>query len=223
MKKLILFDLDGTLTDSGPGIKKCVQYGLEKCGYPLQSDPVLQSFIGPPLLHQYMTVLGMSREEAKTAIRFYRERYAAVGIYENSLYGGVPEMLAALREENYLLGVTSAKPLHFVHDVLEYFTLRDRFDVIQGAMSDQERPNKVDVIERTLSEIGYESRRDAVWLVGDRKYDAAGAKLCGIGFYGAGWGYAQEGELEAEGAQKIADSPEDLVRMILAEDRLAPE
>lgn len=216
-KKLILFDLDGTLTDSGPGIMNCVKYSLEKTGRQSVSQDVLKSFIGPPLVNQFMDAIGMTRQEAVDSVRIFRERYSVTGIYENTLYPGINEILSRLSDEDYKLGIASAKPMKFVERVAEYFDIRKYFDVVKGALSDNENPNKTDVLGRAISEAGYEDNKKLVYMVGDRRYDVTGAMLCGIGFYGAAWGYAANGELEAAGAKYIASDPYDLFELIIKE------
>ena len=213
-KRVILFDLDGTLTDSGPGIKNCVKYALEKKGYEPLSEKTLTSFIGPPMVQQFQEVLAVSREEAEDLVHTFRERYAVTGIFENSLYPGIKELLTALKKKGFLLGVTSAKPMRFVDRVTEHYEIAAFFDTIQGALSDNEKPDKTEVIARSLKALGYENDRELVSLVGDRKYDAKGAALSKIGFYGVGWGYAAKGELEEAGAQKIVADAEELLKLI---------
>ena len=110
MYKYILFDLDGTLTDSAPGIIRCVQHALEKCGKGTYPDHELLSFIGPPLTESFQKICGMTAEEANTALEYYRERFARVGMYENSVYDGVPELLQNLRQAGKTLAVATSKP-----------------------------------------------------------------------------------------------------------------
>lgn len=217
-KKIILFDLDGTLTDSGPGIMNCVRYSLERTGHEAVSQEVLKSFIGPPLVKQFMDAIGMTKEEAVHAVSVFRERYAVTGIFENSLYPGIKELLQKLSEKDHILGIASAKPMHFVDRVAEYFDIKKYFSIVKGSLSDNENPNKLDVLGRAISEAGYEDKKNLVYLVGDRKYDAAGARLSGIGFYGAAWGYAAKNELEEAGAKKIASDPLELFGLIMDDD-----
>lgn len=216
-KKIILFDLDGTLTDSGPGIMNCVKYSLERTGRQPVTEEVLRSFIGPPLVNQFMDAIGMTRQEAVDSVKIFRERYSVTGIYENSLYPGIKELLSRLSDNDYKLGIASAKPMKFVERVAEYFDIRKYFDVIKGALSDNENPNKTDVLGRAIGEARYDDKKELVYLVGDRRYDAAGAQLSGIGFYGAAWGYAAKGELESAGARYIASNPDELYEMIIKE------
>ena len=127
MYKAILFDLDGTLTDSGEGITKSVQYALEKVGKPEPDLQKLRIFVGPPLLEQFQEYAGIDKETARKAVEIYRERYAPVGIYENELYLGIPEMLSGLKQRGYKLAIASSKPENFVKIVAEYFHIDSYF------------------------------------------------------------------------------------------------
>ena len=136
MYKVILFDLDGTLTDSGEGITRSVQYALEKIGKPEPERQKLNVFVGPPLLEQFQEYAAIDKETAKKAVEYYRERYAPVGIYENELYPGILEMLEELKARGYRLGVASSKPENFVNTVLEHFHMTSYFDQIVGSKPD---------------------------------------------------------------------------------------
>ena len=147
MYKAILFDLDGTLTDSGEGITKSVQYALEKVGKPEPDLQKLRIFVGPPLLEQFQEYAGIDEETARKAVEIYRERYAPVGIYENELYPGIPEMLSGLKQRGYKLAIASSKPENFVKIVAEYFHIDSYFDEMVGSEPEGRRTNKTEVIE----------------------------------------------------------------------------
>ena len=123
MYKAILFDLDGTLTESGEGITKCVQYALEKLGKPEENLKKLEVFIGPPLMEQLMKYAGLDEETAVKAVKYYRERYSNVGIFENKPYPGVENMLQELKRKKYILAVASSKPEDYVKQILDHFHL----------------------------------------------------------------------------------------------------
>ena len=215
MSDVILFDLDGTLTDSGSGIIRCVQYALNYMGKPEGNPENLRCFVGPPLHEQFMEYGGFTSEEADTAVEQYRERYSTIGIYENEVYDQIPELLNLMKENGKILGVASSKPTIFVEEILRHFNLKDYFDVIVGSELDGTRTAKDEVIEEALKQLGDEFHREQVLMVGDRMYDVEGARKCGILCAGAAYGYGGRSELEEAGAVYIADTVEEL--KVLAE------
>lgn len=158
MKKYqyLLFDLDGTLTDSKLGITKCVQYALGKMGWKIPPIEELLCFIGPPLLTSFQEYCGMNQEEAKKATVFYRERYAIKGLFENEVYVGIPENLRELKEAGYILAIATSKPEEYLIRILDHFHLNDYFTVISGSGLSGERNSKAEVIKDTLYQL-------AVW------------------------------------------------------------
>ena len=196
MYKAILFDLDGTLTDSGEGITKSVQYALEKVGKPEPDLQKLRIFVGPPLLEQFQEYAGIDEETARKAVEIYRERYAPVGIYENELYLGIPEMLSGLKQRGYKLAIASSKPENFVKIVAEYFHIDSYFDEMVGSEPEGRRTNKTEVIEETLKRLGFSEHRDQVIMVGDKEHDVFGARRAGLECIAVSYGYGTEEELK---------------------------
>ncbi len=220
MKKgLIIFDLDGTITASAPGVINSVKYAIEKTGKEPLSEKELLSFVGPPMVYQFKLIYGIDDDEAMEMVRIFRERYNTQGVYESSLFPGIKELLEKLKTDGYMLSIATSKAAPTAKQVLEDFKMEKYFEHWHGAIGDNRRADKMDIIERVLKDCGYDNCRDKAFLVGDRKFDAQGSELCGIGFYGAGWGYAPEGELEAYPNLGIAASPEELYEMILAKDK----
>lgn len=211
MYKAILFDLDGTLTDSGEGITKCVQYALEKVGKPEPDREKLRCFVGPPLMEQFMSYAGISQAEAQLAVEYYRERYAPIGIFENSVYEGVETMLAELKRKGYLLGVASSKPEHFVLQVLDHFHLAHFFDQIAGSEMDGSRTKKSQVIEEVLRRFQLEKHREQVLMVGDKEHDVQGAREAGLECIAVSYGYGTREELVGAEPMKIVDSPMEIL------------
>ena len=164
MKKYqyLLFDLDGTLTDSKQGITKCVQYALGKMGWEIPPIEELLCFIGPPLLVSFQEYCGMSEEEAKKATAFYRERYAVTGLFENEVYFGIPETLKRLKEAGYILAIATSKPEEYLIRILEHFHLNDYFAIISGSGLSGERNSKAKVIKDALCQL-------AVWKYCEEK------------------------------------------------------
>lgn len=215
MKKIILFDLDGTLTESGEGITKSVQYALEKMNRPEPDLQKLRVFVGPPLTEQFMAYAGMSREEAERAVFYYRERYSVVGIFENRPYPGIPEMLRILKENGFLLAVASSKNEESVDTVLEHFALKAYFDEAVGSKLDGRRSRKADVIEEALRRFDRRDRREQVIMVGDKEHDVIGAREADIPCVAVTYGYGTMEELEKAGASKIVHTVKELQEYLL--------
>lgn len=211
MYKAILFDLDGTLTDSGEGITKSVQYALEKVGKPEPDLQKLRIFVGPPLLEQFQEYAGIDEETARKAVEIYRERYAPVGIYENELYPGIPEMLSGLKQRGYKLAIASSKPENFVKIVAEYFHIDSYFDEMVGSEPEGRRTNKTEVIEETLKRLGFSEHRDQVIMVGDKEHDVFGARRAGLECIAVSYGYGTEEELKNAHPFKIVNSAEKIL------------
>lgn len=220
MFQYCLFDLDGTLTDSREGITKSVQYGLKCVGIEEPDLKKLEVFIGPPLLDSFMGMYGLNEETAKQAIAFYRERFIPIGIYENKVFPEVARMLRRLQEKGIHLAVASSKPQPFVHKILQYFEIEEFFEVVVGSELDGRRGTKEEVVEEALRQLGVldmpaEQRFSSCAMIGDRKFDIQGAKAYGLTGVGVRFGFAPEGELEAEGADYIVATMEELTELLL--------
>ncbi len=216
-----LFDLDGTLTDPREGITKSVQYALKKQGIEEPDIRKLEFFIGPPLRDSFMTAYGMSREKAEESVAFYRERFAPIGVLENKIFDGIPQLLKALSESGVKIAIASSKPTVFVHQILEHFGIKTYFDVIVGSELDGRRDTKEEVVEEALRQLGMldmdaSDRKSACAMIGDRKFDIQGAKAFGLTGVGVRFGFADEGELEAEGADYIVDTVKELQKLLLS-------
>lgn len=210
MKKTILFDLDGTLTDSGEGIINCVIYALERFGLPIPSRESLRYFVGPPL-HESFIKQGVPADQAEKAVAVYRERYIPIGKFENTPYPGIRELLETLKAEGHTLYVATSKPEQISIDVLEHFDLAKYFDRICGATMDTSRSNKEAVIAYLLEQNG---RTDNIIMVGDTKFDVIGAKAHGIPCIGVSWGYGENQDMLEAGASAIVHSTEELLNLI---------
>lgn len=211
MYRVILFDLDGTLTDSAEGITKSVQFAIGKMG---RTEPPLEDlnqFLGPPLKEEFMKYCNISEPDARKAVEYYRERYNLVGIYENRPYDGVLEMLQSLKAQGYILGVASSKPEYYVEKILQHFGLYQYFEVVTGSEMNGSRTKKADVIEEALRRIGYENRRNEVVMVGDREYDVLGARAMGLDCIAVSYGYGSWDELNAVSPAAVAAAPEELL------------
>ena len=213
---VLLFDLDGTLTDSAEGIMNCAEHALNVMGIVEPDRNKLLRFIGPPLVDSFMDFYGLSREDAMKAVAAYRERYPVKGIFENRVYEGIPEALELLKNGGKRLAVATSKPEVFALRILDYFDLAKYFEVVTGAELSGERNAKAEVIAECLKRLGNPDK-ETVLMIGDRKHDVEGAKLCGIASAGVKFGYAEKNELENAGADYVFDTPLQLAEAVLNE------
>ena len=213
MKKAILFDLDGTLTDSGEGIINCAIYAMERFGIPIPTREYMRSFVGPPL-HESFQRVGMTPQQAEEAVTVYRERYIPIGKFENTPYPGIRELLEKLRADGHKLYVATSKPEKTSVEILEHFDLAKYFDRICGASFDLSRHSKADVIAYLLELNG--ETGNAI-MVGDTAFDVIGAKAHGIPTIGVSWGYGEVKDMEAAGAVAIANTMEALYELLTQE------
>lgn len=216
MYDTILFDLDGTLSDSAEGILNCVEYALEHMGYSAPREELF-CFIGPPLRDMFMQKFGMDEETALRAQAKYRERFSVQGILENTMYEGVDEMLRKLSAAGRRLAVATSKPTEFSRRIIESYGIADCFELVLGSEFDGRRHSKTVVINDVLQELGIAGEeKSRVVMVGDRDYDVVGANNCGIDCVGVYYGYAEPGELEAAGAVKTVATVRELEEFLLS-------
>ena len=210
-KKAVLFDLDGTLTDSGEGIINCAILALEHFGLPIPTREEMRVFIGPPL-HETFIRHGVPADKAEEAVAVYRSRYIPIGKYENRPYDGIRELLETLQNRGYKLYVATSKPEGMSKDILNHFDLAKYFTMICGASMDTSRSSKEAVIAYLMEESG---EKDNMVMVGDTKFDIIGAKHHGIPAIGVSWGYGEVEEMISAGAVAIADTPEELLSLLI--------
>ena len=203
MYQYLLFDLDGTLTNPKEGITKSVQYALRHFGIEVADPDTLTPYIGPPLIPSFMEFHGLTQEQALEALQIYRERFESVGLFENEVLDGVPEMLCSLKQKGRYVAVASSKPEAYVRRILEHFDLLQFFDEVVGASMDEKLSAKKDIIGEALRRMGKSPGDQDVLMVGDRMHDVEGAKLCGLDSLGVYTGCAPEGELEEAGATYV--------------------
>ena len=211
--KCIFFDLDGTLTDSGPGIVASVAYALRKLGVEPPEPEKLRPFIGPPLLWSFAHFYGFDEAKCREALRLYREYFTAGGMFENSVYPGIPRALERLRASGLTLAVATSKPELFSRQIISHFGLDGYFEAICGASMDETRTEKAEVIRYALETVGIPAAEGL--MVGDREHDVLGAKAVGVGCVGVLWGYGSREELAKAGADALAETPEEMADRIL--------
>lgn len=191
---VVLFDLDGTLTDSAIGIKRSVSFALEAVGAPPLDDAVLRRFIGPPLQGSFRDVVGLAEAGVEAAVVAYRSYFERQGMFENAVFAGIPELLAALVEDGRRLAVATSKPQRYAVPIVEHFGLSHYFETVSGPETDGLHETKAHVVREALRRMDVEPSRGVV-LVGDRIHDVEGAREAGIGCIGVLWGYGTPEEL----------------------------
>ena len=214
MFKTILFDLDGTLTDPAEGITNSFINALKHFGIEIPSYEKLCSFIGPPLPATFEKEFGFTGEKNDEAVKKYREHFATKGLFENTVYEGIPELLKSLKEKGFELIVATSKPEKFSIQILDHFDLSKYFDHICGSNLDESRSKKEEVIEYALG-LANNKDKSTILMVGDREYDIIGAQKNNIKSCGILFGYGSKEELQNAGADYIFETVKDLQQFLL--------
>ena len=213
MDETILFDLDGTLTDPKEGITKSVQYALRSFGIDEPNLDKLEIFIGPPLKEMFMEYAHLTEEQSVQAVAKYRERFGPIGILENRVYAGIPELLADLKAAGYKIGLATSKPEIYARQILDRFELMQYFDEVTGSELSGERIKKADVVAEALRRMNITAQQAT--MVGDRKHDVEGAHVCGVKCIGVLFGYGDRAEMEEAGADWICETVEDIRKILI--------
>ena len=207
---LILFDLDGTLTDPKPGITGSIQYALERMGEPVPHADELEWTIGPPLRLNFVRLVGEAR--ADEGVRLYRERFGETGLFENRLIDGIPELLHTLQAQGHQLVVATSKPHVFASRIVEHFGLAPYFTTVYGSELDGTRVDKRDLLRHIRSLEQLHPARSV--MIGDREHDVHGAKAIDVRTIGVRWGYGSDEELQKAGAYALVDSPHEIAEHV---------
>lgn len=214
MKKydVIIFDLDGTLSNSGEGITKSVQYALEKLS--IREDlENLKHFVGPPMKEEMIKSYHFTEEQAMEAVRLYRERYTPIGIYETSLYDGIIELLNKLKELNKIIAMATSKPQSMAEEVLKYLKIDSYFDFVMGADLVGGKQSKAEVLN-ALFEVLPTKDKSKMLMVGDTIFDVQGARMVDVDCIGVSYGYGDKNEMLESGAIAVADTAMELLKHI---------
>jgi phosphoglycolate phosphatase len=210
----VFFDLDGTLVDSGEGVRNSVEYALKKFGIEVENKDSLSCFIGPPLTVSFKTFYGFDDENADRGVAYYREYYKDKGIFEGYVYDGIEETLKRLKDAGKRVMVATSKPEEYAKRVLEKFGIAKYFDFIAGATMDEKtRANKIEIMQYAFDSCGA-SPSDTI-MVGDRLFDIEGAKHFGMECIAVLYGYGSMEEFERYGAEYIVETAEDVANLIL--------
>lgn len=215
-KDYLLFDLDGTLTDPKEGITKAVQYALKHYGIQVDDLDSLCPFIGPPLKDSFQKYYDFPEAQAKEAIQVYREYFSVKGWSQNKVFPGIPEMLGELKAAGKKLYLATSKPEVFAKQILKHFGITSYFEFIGGADLEETRVRKGDVIGYVLENCGLSNKKEKILMVGDREHDVLGAREQGIECVGVLFGYGDRAEMEACHAAYIAESINELRKMLLS-------
>lgn len=210
----ILFDLDGTLTDSAPGILNSVRHACDKLQLEIPPEATLRRFLGPPLPASFRDYLHLNEADVARAVEGFREYYPEKGIFENEVYPGIPELLRDLKAAGKTVVMATSKPEVFARRIMEHFSLDGYFDAICGASLDESRSDKGEVIAYALQTAGITDRQQTV-MVGDREHDVKGAARNNLPCIGALYGYGSVEELTGAGAVALADSVQELHALLL--------
>jgi phosphoglycolate phosphatase len=207
----LFFDLDGTLTDSRPGIMASMRHAMNAIGREAPTDEALLRFIGPPTHDAFRELLGSADPELNArTITIYRERYATLGLFENSVYPGISAGLSALGEAGFTLWVVTSKPEVFANRIIDHFELRRHFKRVYGSELNGERSHKGELIAHVLASEGVHDAQ--AWMIGDRMHDIRGAKQNTLRSAGVLWGYGSRAELAEAGADALFNDMPELVR-----------
>jgi phosphoglycolate phosphatase len=213
--RAVFFDLDGTLTDPKPGITECIRHALGGLGRTPPPAEELLWCIGPPLSASFATLLETTDDTLiARSLALYRERFGTVGLYENAVYPGIPEAVAAVRAAGFATFVATSKPHVYARRIVEHFGLDTLFDGVYGSEMDGTRVEKADLIAYALAEERLVPGR--VLMIGDRQHDMIGARRCGVRAIGVSYGYGSEAELRAHGAEAIAQAPAAIPALVTA-------
>ncbi len=211
----LLFDLDGTLTDSGEGIINCVLYALKHFGMEEKDKILLNSFIGPPLHESFKRCYPhLTEQQVTTALEVYRRRYDTIGMFENRVYDGIPELLDSLRAAGYRLILATAKPECFTFPIMRHFDLERRFDKIYGCIEEIGRYDKFEVIRDLIADNPDINAENTI-MIGDRNHDVSGAAKNGLDCIGVLYGFGDREELKESGAKYIAATVQELKNLLI--------
>jgi phosphoglycolate phosphatase len=211
-RRLVLFDLDGTLIDSEPGITACLAHAFERIGAPLPAREVLRTWIGPPFRQTFPTVLGDDEARIVAAIDHYRDRFEDVGWSEHAVYEGIPALIAALAAQGDALAVVTTKPESQARRIVGHFAFGGAFARVYGPPDRHAHRPKSAMIADALADFGVDAGHAT--MIGDRRFDIDGARANGVRGLGVSWGFGSVEELREAGADAIASAPPELAPLL---------
>lgn len=211
----VIFDFDGTVTDTGEGILKSLQYSFKENGRPVPSFDELKKFIGPPIHYSFVTFYNVSEDEVTSYIEKYRERYRSKGIYECKLYDGMIDLLEQLKSKDVKIGIASSKPVKLIHDVMNTLGITNMFDAVSGTQfDDSHQVSKTELILNAMQKLGVTDKSRAL-MVGDRYFDIDGAHGAGIDCCAVLYGYGSQEEFKEHNAEYIVSATKEIAELVL--------
>ena len=214
--KYLLFDLDGTISESGEGIRASLEYAIRTLGAPMPDLSDYTRYVGPPLIDTFLNLVGLNPETAERGAQLYRDYYNEKGKFLNRAYKGVPELLQRLRGEDVRMCICTSKYEPFAEEILGILGLSNDFDAVCGSNIDGSRKDKKDLIPYAVACLGGDIERDRerTVMLGDTWYDAQGARLCNVDFIGVRYGYGDVEAMKEQGAAAFADAPGELYSLL---------
>ena len=214
--KYVLFDLDGTVSESALGIRVSLEHAIKEIGKPLPDLDDYTLYIGPPLIDTFRNLFQFTEEESAQGVEIYRDYYDNHGKYKNRLYDGMREVLLSLKSQGARIAVCTSKYEKFAEEIVEILGVSDCFDAVCGSTLDGSRKDKKDLIPYAVKALGGDfnaDRADTVML-GDTYFDARGARMCDVDFIGVKYGYGSLEQMKAEGAEVFAETPADILPLL---------
>ncbi len=214
--KYLLFDLDGTVSESAAGIRASLEYAIRELGAPMPDLDDYTLYIGPPLLDTFTGLVGLDLENAQRGSELYREYYQRHGKHLNRAYDGIAELLQRVRLQGAKTAVCTSKYEPFAEEILGIIGLSELFDAVCGSNLDGSRKDKRDIIPYAVRSLGgdFEAEREDAVMIGDTWFDAQGARLCGVDFIGVEYGYGSIGAMREQGAELFAKTPSGLFELL---------
>lgn len=214
--KYVLFDLDGTVSESALGIRASLEHAIKQIGKPLPNLDDYTLYIGPPLIDTFRNLCHFTEEESAQGVEIYRDYYDTYGKFKNKLYDGMKDVLTALRNQGAKLAVCTSKYEKFAEEIVELLGVSDYFDAVCGSTLDGSRKDKKDLIPYAVKTLGgdFDAERENTVMLGDTYFDARGARMCNVDFIGVKYGYGSLEQMKAEGAEIFAETPADILPLL---------
>lgn len=214
--KYVLFDLDGTVSESALGIRASLEHAIKQVGKPLPNLDDYTLYIGPPLIDTFRNLCHFTEEESAQGVEIYRDYYDTYGKFKNKLYDGMKDVLTALRNQGTKLAVCTSKYEKFAEEIVELLGVSDYFDAVCGSTLDGSRKDKKDLIPYAVKTLGgdFDTERENTVMLGDTYFDARGARICNVDFIGVKYGYGSLEQMKAEGAEIFAETPADILPLL---------